>query len=95
MTTSITPIAKSIKTLKTPQILKLGLQSTWVMSVLLMALSIGGVRTQRQAVQTIGKDSAPSIINAQRIKDSLADLDANVANELITPPGENPAALKA
>jgi hypothetical protein len=95
MATSITPIAKSIKTLKTPQILKLGLHGTWVMSVLLMAVSIGGVQAQRQAVQTIGKDSAPSIINAQRIKDSLVDLDANAANELIAKPGQNPAAVKA
>jgi hypothetical protein len=94
MTTSITSISKSIETMKTPQILKLGLQSTWVMSILLMILSIAGVQTQRQAVQTIGKDSAPSIINAQRIKDSLADLDANVANELIAQPGKNPAAVK-
>jgi hypothetical protein len=94
MATSITPIAK-IKTLKTPQILKLGLHGTWVMSVLLMAVSIGGVQTQRQAVQTIGKDAAPSIINAQRIKDSLVDLDANAANELIAKPGQNPAAVKA
>lgn len=95
MTTSkITSVTKSIETLKTPQILKLGLQSTWVMSILLMILSIAGVQTQRQAVQTIGKDSAPSIINAQRIKDSLADLDANVANELIAQPGKNPAAVK-
>jgi hypothetical protein len=94
MTTSITSVTKSIQTLKTPQILKLGLQSTWVMSILLMILSIAGVQTQRQAVQTIGKDSAPSIINAQRIKDSLADLDANVANELIAQPGKNPTAVK-
>jgi hypothetical protein len=96
MTTSkITSIGKSIQTLKTPQILKLGLHSTWVMSVLLMSLAIAGVQTQRQAVQTIGKDAAPSILSAQGIKDSLADLDANVANELIARSGENPAAVKA
>ena len=94
MATSISSVTKSIETLKTPQILKLGLQSTWVMSILLMILSIAGVQTQRQAVQTIGKDSAPSILNAQRINDSLADLDANVANELIAKPGKNPAAVK-
>ncbi len=95
MTTSISSIAKSIAILKTPQILKLGLQSTWVMSVLLMILSIAGVQTQRQAVKTIGKDAAPSILSAQRIKDSLADLDANVANELIARSGQNPEAVKA
>ncbi|TAG93376.1 MAG: hypothetical protein EAZ09_14290 [Oscillatoriales cyanobacterium] len=95
MTTSISSVAKSIKTLKTPQILQLGLQSTWVMSILLMILSIAGVQVQRQAVQTIGKDAAPSILDAQRINDSLADLDANVANELIAKPGKNPAAVKA
>ncbi|MGL5062794.1 MAG: hypothetical protein ACRC62_22700 [Microcoleus sp.] len=94
MTTSTSSISKSIATLKTPQILKLGLHGTWVMSILLMVLSIGGVQAQRQAVQTIGKDAAPSIINAQRIKDSLADLDANAANELIAKPGQNPAAVK-
>lgn len=87
-------LIKSATNLKTPQFLKLGLQVTWAMSVLLMSVAISGVQVQRQTVKTIGKDAAPSVINAQRIKDSIADIDANVANELLAKPGQNASALK-
>lgn len=50
---------------------------------------------QRDAIETIGKNTAPSVLTAQRIKDSLADLDANAANELLVKPGENPEAAKS
>ena len=46
-------------------------------------------------MQTIGKDAAPSIIAAQRIRSSLADMDSNLANGLIGGPGEHPEATQA
>ena len=50
---------------------------------------------QRQAAfQTVGHDSAPSIIAAQHIRAYLADMDANAANELIVAPGRNMAAVR-
>lgn len=80
--------------LTTPFLLKGGLYVTWGASLLLLLATISGAQGQRYAVKTVGKDSAPSIILAQRIKDSLAGMDANAVNELLVKPGENPKAIQ-
>ncbi len=80
--------------LTTPQLLKAGLCVTWSASLLLALTTIFGVQKQRHTIQTVGKDSAPSIILAQRIKDGLAGMDANAVNELLVKPGENPRAIQ-
>jgi hypothetical protein len=80
--------------LYTPQLMKGGMYLTWGASFLLLISSITSVQGLRHAIKIIGQDSAPSIIKAQEIRSSLADLDSNVANELLTKPGENQAALK-
>ncbi len=80
--------------LNTPQLLKSGMYLIIISSILLLITTILGVQKARTAIKTIGKDSAPSIIAAQRIKDSLADIDANAANELIAKPGQNQDAVK-
>jgi hypothetical protein len=85
---------KNIQKLNTPQTLKTGMYLTWGASFLLLLATITGIQGQRHAIQTIGKDTAPSIISAQRIKDSLADMDASVANELLTKTGVNKEALQ-
>lgn len=56
-------------------------------SLLLFFAVFYGARQRRNAMQTIGRDSAPSILAAQRIKASLADMDANVANQLMAGQG--------
>ena len=88
------PLSVTKFKLTTPKLLKVGVYATWGASLLLLVTTISSVQGQRNAFQTIGKDSAPSILNAQRIKDSLADLDANAANELLVKSGENPQAVK-
>ncbi len=97
-TTAISKQAKQptniIAKFNTPQLLKGGLYLSWGTSLLLLVTTISGVQGQRHAIQTVGKDSAPSILNALRIKDSLADMDANAANELLVKPGQNPEAIK-
>jgi hypothetical protein len=78
----------------TPGLLKTALAANCIL-VLLLALAVGaGVRGYRQGMQTIGKDSAPSIIAAQQIRSSLADMHANAANGLIGQPGKNPEAAR-
>jgi hypothetical protein len=54
--------------------------------VLLLAVVLG-TQVHRAAMQTVGKNTAPTIIDAQRLKSALADMDANAANELLGPPG--------
>jgi hypothetical protein len=85
---------QAIKKSTTPQLLKGGLYFTWGASLVMLFATIGGVQGQRHAIQTVGKDSTPSIVTAQRLKDALAGMDANVANELLVPTGQNQDAVK-
>ncbi len=78
---------------ETPQLLRGGLYTMWGITVVLTIVSITGVIAQRQAFKTVGKDAAPSILTAQKLKDSFADLDASLANELLSKPGQNQSAL--
>ncbi|MDZ8051213.1 MAG: hypothetical protein RMX68_018215 [Aulosira sp. ZfuVER01] len=94
MSKIITVSSKAIRGLTTPQLLKGGLYLTWATSVLLLITIISGVQSQRQAIKTVGQDSTPSIVTAQRLKDGLAGMDANLANELLVPTGQNQDAVQ-
>lgn len=85
---------KTISGLTTPQLLKGGLYLTWVASVLMLMAVITGIQGQRQAIKTVGEDSTPSIVTAQRLKDAFAGMDAYIVKELLVPPGQNQDAVK-
>ena len=91
--TSISTTQKLAKKFNTPQLLRSGWYTTWGVSLLLLIVSIYGVQAQLQAIKTVGKDAAPSILTAQQLQDSFADMDASLANELLLKPGENQQAL--
>jgi hypothetical protein len=80
--------------LTTPKTMLLGLIASWAVGLLLLGVAISTIQAQRTAIKTIGIDAAPSVLNAQRIRDSLADMDANAANELLLKPGQNQAAVQ-
>jgi hypothetical protein len=84
-----TPSQKIGKRFDTPQILRSSLYAVWGASLLLLLVSIAGVSSQRQAIKTVGKDAAPSILAAQQLRDSFADIDASLANELLLDPVKN------
>ena len=69
--------------LNTPQTLWMSLYLIWGLDALLLIAAIIGAQVHRSALQTVGKDAGPSIIAAQQIKTSLAEMDADVANELL------------
>ncbi len=97
MTTAIPkPTQQPARKYHTPQILRSGWYATWGVSLLLLIVSIQGIRAQKDALKTVGDDTVPSILLAQRLKDSFADLDASLANELLLKPGdrEQQAVLK-
>jgi hypothetical protein len=94
MTFIFKPNQKLADRFNTTQILRGGWYTTWGASLLLLVVSIWGVHAQRDALKTVGKDAAPSVLMAQRLKDALANLDADLANELLVKPGENAEALK-
>ncbi len=85
----------AIAKLNTPQLIKAGLSLTWGASFLLLITTLSGIQSAKLAIKTVGKDAAPSIEAAQYIKAGLADMDANIANELIEQPGQNQSAVKA
>ena len=55
----------------------------FVLAAILCAASINAANQCREAVKSIGRDCAPSIIAAQQIKQDLAKLDANSADFLL------------
>lgn len=75
--------AQTPRALTTPQILSRTLWAVWILDVILLMALLSGGRIHRAGMQTVGKDAAPSIIAAQRVKSALADMDANAANELL------------
>lgn len=77
------PTQKLGNKFNTPQILRSGLYAVWGASLLLLVFSIFGITSQRQTIKTVGKDAAPSILAAQQLRDSFADIDASLANELL------------
>ena len=89
MTTAVPiPTQKIPKKSNTLQLLRGGWYTTWGVSLLLLVISIQGFRAQRDALKTVGDDTVPSILLAQRLKDSFADMDASLANELLLKPGD-------
>lgn len=67
----------------TPQILKGSRLGLLALAALELAVAIVAAGVHRRAMQTVGNDTAPSILAAQRIKSALADMDASAANELL------------
>ncbi|SNT42206.1 hypothetical protein SAMN05421770_11334 [Granulicella rosea] len=75
------------------QLLKGGRAAILLLDVLLLIAVVTGAGVHRDAMQAVGKDTAPSIIAAQKIKSAMADMDANAANQLLAAPGSaTPAA---
>ena len=72
----------------TLQLLKGSRTALLSLDVLLLLAALWGTHVQRDAMKTVGQDTAPSIIAAQRIKSAVADMDADAANELLSAPGQ-------
>lgn len=85
MTTIIQKSTKAIKKLATPQLIRSGLYIVWGAGLLSLATTILGIQDQRNEIKTVGKDTVPSIITAQRLKDGMAGMDAFAASEFLVP----------
>jgi hypothetical protein len=71
----------------TPRILMGMAAAVCVASIWLFIAITGATSESKNAVKSIGKDCAPSIVAAQKIAVSLADFDCNIINQLICEPG--------
>ncbi len=87
--------AQPIRRWNTLAVLKGTRTAILALDVLLLLAVVLGTQVHRAAMQTVGKDTAPTIVDAQRLKSALADMDANAANELLGPAGAaTPAAAR-
>jgi hypothetical protein len=94
MSKIISASSKAIKKLNTPQLFQGGLYLTWAASLLMLVSTMSAIQGQRHAINTIGKESTPSITTAQRLKDAAAGMDAYIVKELLLPSGQNQDAVK-
>jgi hypothetical protein len=78
--------------LDTPARLRFWLAATWASAALFAGAGFVGVRAHREGMQNLGRDSAPSIIAAQRVKAELAAMHAAAARELLSVRPEQRAA---
>jgi hypothetical protein len=74
--------------LSTPALLKLALGLSWLFSGLLCAVVLAAWAQQERSAKTLGVDSAPSVVAAHQIRIHIETLDADLANELISKPGQ-------
>lgn len=90
VTTTTTATSKLIATLKnarnwnTPQRYKAFQYAIWGLSGAMVITVIGAVGGQRATTQQIGRDSSQSVLMAERLKNTVAGMDAFTANELLT-----------
>ena len=89
------PVAAPVRAWNTLEMLKAGRAALLVCVALLLAAILVGVGVHRDAMKTVGRDAAPSIIAAQHIKAALADMDVDAVDELLLPPEAAAGAVRA
>ncbi len=88
-------VGARVKNAHTPARLKTFLYGIWAAAALLLVVGEGTLRGARDAMKTVGQDSAPSILAAQEIGSAFADLDASAGNYLLGNKTHQVAALQA
>jgi hypothetical protein len=82
---------KNARNWNTPQRYKAFQYAIWGLSGAMLVTVISAVGHQRTTTQQIGRDSAGSVLMAERWKDTVAGMDSFTANELLSPVGSKPA----
>ena len=77
---AVTQVPKPRNTLR---VLRASLYGVSGLVLLLFLACVAGAYVHRGALETIGRDSAPTIIAAQKIRTALASMDASAANDLL------------
>jgi hypothetical protein len=91
----ILAIGRTSSTWSTPRLLRASLLGIWLGTLLFVAIAFDQLNQTRDIVRTVGKSAAPSIIAAQESRANLADMDASIANELLTSGEQSDAAHDA
>lgn len=77
----------------TPRLLRTARNGLLLLVTLLLIAVVQSTAMYRGAMNTVGRDAAPSIIAAQRIRTAISGMDAELANELLSTPESGLAAL--
>lgn len=82
------PVADSVplRRWSTPTVLWRFQWALWICDLLLLGAFLYAGHVHRDALQQVGRGSAPRIIAALALKSSLADMDADAARELLQSP---------
>lgn len=86
MSSPATPARVQAPGWSTPSILRVCLVSIWLVDAIFLGAVIAGARMHRAAMKTVGRDTAPSIIAAQRIKYAMAGMDSTETEMLLSKP---------
>ena len=86
-------VARTRRDWTTPRLLQTGRVVLLVALALLLVAVLQSTAMHRKAINTISRDTAPSIIAAQHIRTSISGMDAELANELLSTPDSGLAAL--
>ncbi|MDR3635422.1 MAG: hypothetical protein P4L84_16575 [Isosphaeraceae bacterium] len=78
----------------TPGRLWVALVGIWVTVFVFFLAGRAGLNHHLEGVQTVGKDAAPSVIAAQRVKAELAGMYAAAGREFLMPEGQQGAAVR-
>ena len=78
------PVTLARPPLSTPRLLQASLVGLAVAVVMFWIVGAMAISESKYGVQTIGHDTAPSVVAAQAIRAHLANLDANAANAGLT-----------
>ena len=79
----------------TLQLLRMQVGLLWAADLILIVVSLIAVHVHRAGMQTVGRNTAPSIVAAQHIKVALAGMDAEAANSLLLNSGNDDVVVKA
>jgi hypothetical protein len=81
--------ATGIRGWRTPHRLQAALTAICIATGIFYLCVLVTVGQLRAGIKTVGTDSAPSVVAASHMRAYLADMDANIANEMIAKPGDN------
>lgn len=82
----VTHSVRQIRRWSTPGVLWRGLWAIWALDVVVLVCLLYTGKVHENGLQAVGRDAGPSIIAAQQIKTSVADMDAVAVHELLTDP---------
>jgi uncharacterized membrane protein YdfJ with MMPL/SSD domain len=93
MSSVIASASHQSRTENTPAQLRRLIVINWIIAAIVCAVTMISYGEHRHAVQTVGRDAAPSVVLAHKIKNAVLNQDADIVNYLIAKPGENNAHL--